>query len=139
LVIQVLTLGVFIALVGTQTIDGQKILKRTEEMPRIPAPSFGKKRVGSPSVARIRHVAEPAHDTPRPVRGTSYREASVVYDTGYTRRGIVLDYTPTGVRLRFPTNEIMPPFVTVHAGAVNVRGPARVVWQEGTEVGFVLI
>ena len=60
-------------------------------------------------------------------------------DSGYKRRGIVLDYTDTGVRLRFPTNEGMPEHVTVNARGVGVQGRARVVWQKGSEAGFQLV
>ena len=44
----------------------------------------------------------------------------------------------TSVRLRFPTNEGMPEFVTLHAKGVGLQGPARVVWQKGSEAGFQL-
>ena len=88
---------------------------------------------------RIAHAVGPEHVTPRPLRGAAYREASVVYESGYTRKGIVLDFTSAGLRIRFPTNEILPPQVRVHARAVNIDGPARVIWQEGSEVGFELI
>jgi hypothetical protein len=93
----------------------------------------------APARDRIEHAVAPEHDTPRPLRGTVYREASVVYESGYTRKGIVLDFTAGGVRLRFPTNEILPSEVYVRAGAVNVKGPARVIWQEGSEVGLTLV
>ena len=92
---------------------------------------FGSKKPVAPARDRIEHAVAPEHDTPRPLRGASYREASVTYESGYTRKGIVLDYTAT--------NEIMPAFVTVNARAVNVSGPARVVWQEGSEVGLALL
>jgi len=101
---------------------------------------FGSRKTpASPAVDRITHAVSPDHDTPRPLRGTSYREASVTYASGYTRKGIVLDHTSAGVRLRFPTNEILPLEVFVNASAVNVKGNARVIWQEGSEVGFALI
>ncbi|MFT5775048.1 hypothetical protein [Hyphomonas sp.] len=100
---------------------------------------FGSKKPVSPADHRIEHAVAPEQDTPRPLRGASYREASVTYESGYTRKGIVLDYTPNGVRIRFPTNEIMPDFVTVNARAVNVSGQARVIWQEGSEVGLALV
>ena len=100
---------------------------------------FGSKKPAAPARDRIEHAVAPEHDTPRPLRGTSYREASVIYESGYTRKGIVLDYTATGVRLRFPTNEIIPLFVTVNAAAVNVKGQARVIWQKGSEVGLALL
>ena len=100
---------------------------------------FSPKKPDAPARDRIEHAVAPEHDTPRPLRGASYREASITYESGYTRKGIVLDFTPTGVRVRFPTNEIVPPFVTLNARAVNVRGPDRVIWQEGSEVGFALV
>ena len=100
---------------------------------------FGTKKPAAPARDRIEHAVAPEQDTPRPVRGMSYREASVVYESGYARKGIVLDYSNTGVRLRFPTNEHLPSQVILHARAVNVEGPARVVWQEGSEVGLSLI
>ena len=37
-----------------------------------------------------------------------------------------------------PTNEGMPEFVTLHAKGVGLQGPARVVWQKGSEAGFQL-
>ncbi len=100
---------------------------------------FKSKQPAAPAHERIEHAVAPEHDTPRPLRGASYREASVTYESGYTRKGIVLDYTQTGVRVRFPTNEIMPPVVTINARAVNVSGPARVIWQHGSEVGLALL
>ena len=68
-----------------------------------------------------------------------YREAYVVYDSGYSRKGVVLDHSSTGVRLRFPTNERLPEMVQLHARAVGLEGPARVVWQENSEVGLALM
>ena len=74
----------------------------------------------------------------RPERAKVYREAAVAYDSGYRRKGIVLDYSGTGVRLRFPTNERLPPMVYLYAHAVGLEGPARVVWQHGSEAGFAI-
>mgnify|MGYP003626880906 FL=1 len=88
---------------------------------------------------RIAQAVSSKHATPRALRGTAYREASVVFESGYSLRCIVLDYSKTGVRLRFPTNEVLPPRVIVKAGAVGVSGPARVVWQHNSEVGLELI
>jgi hypothetical protein len=100
---------------------------------------FGSKKPVAPAGDRIEHAVADVQTTPRPLRGSSYREASVTYESGYMRKGIVLDYSASGVRLRFPTNEIMPAFVTLNARAVNVSGQARVIWQEGSEVGLVLV
>ena len=60
---------------------------------------FGSKKPVAPARDRIEHAVAPEHDTPRPLRGASYREAR----------------------------------------AVNVSGQARVIWQEGSEVGFALV
>ena len=51
----------------------------------------------------------------------------------------MLDYSASGVRLRFPTNENLPPEVELRAAAVGLEGQARVVWQHGSEAGLALI
>lgn len=76
---------------------------------------------------------------PRPLRSIAYRECFVTYGAGYKRRGVVLDYNETGVRIRFPTNEQMPEDVVLNASAVKMTGPARVVWQRGSEAGIALL
>lgn len=101
---------------------------------------FGQKKTTSvASSSRIAQAVSTYHATPRPLRGTTYREASVVFESGYSLRCIVLDYTKTGVRLRFPTNEVLPPRIIVKAASVGINGPARVVWQHNSEVGLELI
>ncbi|MDX1291753.1 MAG: PilZ domain-containing protein [Hyphomonas sp.] len=92
----------------------------------------------APTAARVGQMVAPSKDRPRPVRASVYREANIIYESGYKRRGIVLDYSDNGVRLRFPTNEGMPEFVTLQAKGVGLNGPARVVWQKGSEAGFQL-
>lgn len=99
---------------------------------------FRSKKPDAPDADRIDHAAHEGESTPRQVRAMVYREATVVYDSGYKRKGVVLDHTATGVRLRFPTNERLPEFVTLHARAVHLEGPAKVVWQSGSEVGLTL-
>lgn len=90
-------------------------------------------------VSRVEKVVQPEPDKPRAARSMVYREAIVMYDSGYRRKGIVLDYSERGVRVRFPTVERLPEEVTLQADAVGLHGPARVVWQEGSEVGLTLI
>lgn len=84
-------------------------------------------------------VAEPEPVAPRQSREAVYREAFVTYDSGYKRKGIVLDHSDNGVRLRFPTNERLPENVILNAKSVNLHGPAKVVWQNGPEVGLTLV
>tara|TARA_R100001086_G_C11709767_1_gene223813 strand:- start:128 stop:475 length:348 start_codon:yes stop_codon:yes gene_type:complete len=93
----------------------------------------------APAAARVEQMVIPTKERPRPVRASVYREANIVYESGYTRRGIVLDHSDSGVRLRFPTNEGMPEIVTLHAKGVGLQGLARVVWQNGSEAGFELV
>ena len=109
---------------------------------------FGGKKSGGPDLNRIqRTIAQTttpladrpkSQNLPREQRAMVYREAYVVYDTGYRRKGIVLDYSSSGVRLRFPTNEKLPHEVVLHARAVGLEGSARVVWQHNSEAGLAL-
>lgn len=89
-------------------------------------------------MTRVEQVTTAEADAPRPVRGMAYREAYVLYESGYRRKGVVLDYSDNGVRVRFPTNERLPTEVLLNAKAVGLEGYARVVWQEGSEVGLTL-
>ncbi len=88
---------------------------------------------------RVEQAIAPVPERPRPARAMVYREGHVVYESGYRRKGIVLDYSDSGLRLRFPTNERLPTFVTVSARAVGLEGPAEVIWQHGSEAGLKLI
>lgn len=93
----------------------------------------------APTPARVEQMVAPQVDRPRPVRAMVYREAYIVYESGYRRRGVVLDHSDTGVRLRFPTNENLPREVNLQANCVGLEGKARVIWQEGSEAGLALI
>jgi hypothetical protein len=67
-----------------------------------------------------------------------YREAYITYESGYRRRGVVMDFTDAGLRIRFPTNELLPSVVTVNARAVGLSGEADVIWQAGSDAGLRL-
>lgn len=100
---------------------------------------FAPKRAAPVEPARLDQVTAPAEAKPRPARAMVYREASVVFESGYSRKGIVLDYSDRGVRLRFQTNEGLPKFVTLNARAVGLEGVAEVIWQKGSEAGLKLL
>lgn len=112
-------------------------------------PLFGNRKPDGPNLNRIQRTlaqtAVPIADIPksqnltRSQRAQVYREVTVSYDSGYRRAGVVLDYSSTGVRIRFPTKERLPPEVYLHARAVGLEGPARVIWQENSEAGLALI
>ena len=67
-----------------------------------------------------------------------YREAYITYESGYRRKGVVMDFTDAGLRIRFPTNELLPSVVTVNARAVWLSGEADVIWQKDSEAGLRL-
>jgi hypothetical protein len=98
---------------------------------------FGGKKRTTLDVSRVAKETE-EQPAARSEREMVYREASVVYESGYKRKGVVLDHNATGVRIRFPTNERLPERVTLYAKAVGLEGHARVVWQKGSEAGLTL-
>lgn len=99
---------------------------------------FGSKKPALVQSARVEHVASAAPDSARPVRVQVYREAYITYESGYRRKGVVMDFTDTGLRIRFPTNELLPSIVSVNARSVGMEGEADVVWQKNTEAGLRL-
>ncbi|WP_291048573.1 hypothetical protein [Hyphomonas sp.] len=102
---------------------------------------FANRKTGTVAPSRIENVtsARRSEDFARPLRAHVYREATVTLESGYTRKGIVLDYSDTGLRIRFPTNEAMPRLLTVNARTVGIAGRAQVIWQKDSEVGLKLI
>ncbi|MFN4226394.1 MAG: hypothetical protein ACK4HR_08740 [Hyphomonas sp.] len=98
---------------------------------------FGKKPA-KVDLKRLEKVATAEPDSARPIRAITYREAYVVYESGYRRKGVVMDHAENGVRLRFPTNERLPSVVTLHARAIGLEGEADVVWQKDSEAGLRL-
>lgn len=100
---------------------------------------FAPKRAAPVEAARVEQVTAPTEARPRPARAMVYREASVVFESGYSRKGIVLDYSDRGVRLRFQTNEGLPKYLTLNARAVGLEGIAEVIWQKGSEAGLKIL
>ena len=102
---------------------------------------FGTNKAGTVDPSRVERVAasQTGEDFARPVRAQVYREATVTFESGYTLKGIVIDYTEAGLRIRFPTNEAVPRFLTVNARSVGIGGRAEVVWHKGSEIGLKLI
>lgn len=99
---------------------------------------FGSKKPALVESARVERVAAAVPDSARPVRVQVYREAYITYESGYRRKGVVMDFIETGLRIRFPTKELLPPVVSVNARAVGIKGEADVVWQKNTEAGLRL-
>ena len=98
---------------------------------------FGSRKPVAPT-NRVDQVLAAEPDSARPVRAHVYREAYVTYESGYRRKGVVMDFTETGVRIRFPTNESLPAVVTLSARSVGLEGEADVIWQKNSEAGLHL-
>ncbi|MEX1250038.1 MAG: hypothetical protein WEA77_02435 [Hyphomonas sp.] len=99
---------------------------------------FGSRKSAPVQHARVNQVAAAVPASARPVRVQVYREVYVTYESGYRRKGIVMDFTDTGLRIRFPTNERLPAIVYVNARSVGMEGDANVVWHKNTEAGLRL-
>ncbi len=104
----------------------------------LPPRLFGSRKPALVNSARVVQVAAAVPDRARPVRVHVYREGYVMYESGYRRKGVVMDFTETGLRIRFPTNERLPAVVTVNARSVGIEGEADVVWQMNSEAGLRL-
>ena len=76
---------------------------------------------------------------PRSERTSSYKEIRITTATGYTIRGIVLDHSDTGLRVRFQSMEALPDYVKVHVPGLSIKGSARIVWRDATDFGLQLI
>ena len=102
---------------------------------------FGTRKTETVGPSRIETVTSSrrSEDYARPLRAQVYREAIVTTDSGYSRKGIVLDYSDAGLRIRFPNNETMPRVIHVNARSVGISGRAKIVWQNGSEFGLQLI
>ena len=103
-------------------------------LPRV----FGSRQSVQAVPARVQQVAAAVPGRARPLRTHVYREAYITYESCYRRKGVVMDFTNAGLRIRFPTNELLPSVVTVNARAVGLSGEADVIWQQGSEVGLRL-
>jgi hypothetical protein len=97
---------------------------------------FGSKKPAAVEPERVNEIVSAEPHLARPIRVAVYREASITYESGYSRKGVVMDFADKGLRIRFPTNEALPPVVNVHARAVGLQGEADLIWQNNSEVGL---
>lgn len=81
--------------------------------------------------------AEP--ETPPENRNTerpaTYKVVTVTYPTGYVRKGIVVDISQTGARLRFSQRGGLPERVKLRIEGKPGAFEADVVWQEDSDAG----
>lgn len=73
---------------------------------------------------------------PRSERENAYKEAKITFPTGYTCRGIVIDMSDGGVRMRFMNIEHLPEYVDLHIPSMNLRSKVRVAWHDAIDYGL---
>ncbi len=76
---------------------------------------------------------------PRERRVNSYKEAHITTDSGYKVRGIVVDHSPSGLRIRFQSYETLPEVIQLRVPELSIRGMGRIVWQDQTDFGVEMI
>jgi hypothetical protein len=87
-----------------------------------------------------REPAEPLRAVlPREERVSSYKEAHITTDTGYKVRGIVVDHSPSGLRIRFQSYETLPEIVQLRVPGLSIKGMGRIVWQDHSDFGVEMI
>lgn len=69
-------------------------------------------------------------------RDGTYKVATVTYPSGYVRKGVVVDRSETGVRVRFHTRGELPDHVHIAVEGFGGRKLARVAWQDVHEAGL---
>ena len=68
-------------------------------------------------------------------RQAVYKTGSVVFPSGYKRECAIMDYSKTGMRLRFPNHEPLPPEVELMVPQMSLHVVVRVAWQDQTDAG----
>ena len=72
----------------------------------------------------------------REERENSYKEAQITFPSGYKVRGIVIDYSEGGVRMRFQNAEALPDIVHLSIPSLRVHTKARVAWSDVIDFGL---
>ena len=73
---------------------------------------------------------------PRAVRDDTYVECAVSTGPGHLERGIVVDVSETGARIRFYSRWTLPGRVRISAPRLGLDREAEVVWQDFNEAGL---
>ncbi len=72
-------------------------------------------------------------------RAGTYKVVSVAYPSGYVRKGVVVDLSPTGARVRFSQRGELPPVVELRITGISGVKKASVVWQENHDAGLKFV
>ncbi len=54
---------------------------------------------------------------------------------GYCRRGVVLDHSDQGVRVRLQSRESLPDQIELHVPALSIKRKAKIIWRDGVDIG----
>lgn len=73
---------------------------------------------------------------PRHERANTYKEAKITFPSGYSCRGIVVDMSEGGVRMRFQNNEHLPDYVDLNIPSLNIHTRVRVAWRDTIDYGL---
>jgi len=97
-------------------------------------------------IGRKPEPAEDTQDVPeKPVehrvtdRAGTYKVVTVTYPSGYIRKGIVVDLSPTGARLRFSQRGELPPSFELRIEGLSGVRRGDVVWQETHDAGIKFV
>lgn len=71
-------------------------------------------------------------------RQGTYKVVSVTYPSGYQRRGVIVDMSKTGLRIRFSQRGELPGQVSLKIEGMAGTHTASTVWQETYEAGLKL-
>ncbi len=69
-------------------------------------------------------------------RDDTYVECLVSTGGHHTERGVIVDISETGARVRFSHRSTLPSTVRIKALRLQLDRPAKVVWQDFNEVGL---
>lgn len=97
---------------------------------------FGRKSATAIDVNRIvEPETEESGQTFRAGRANSFMEVTVVTHHGYKRKGVAIDVSKTGARLRFHTAESMETPIQLKIPKLKMDCEAEIVWHKGVDVG----
>lgn len=97
---------------------------------------FGGKSAKVIDVNRIgEQESEESAKTFRAGRANSFMEVTVITHHGYKRKGVAIDVSKTGARLRFHTAESMESPIQLKIPKLKMDCAAEIVWHKGVDVG----
>ncbi|MEO0982736.1 MAG: PilZ domain-containing protein [Pseudomonadota bacterium] len=69
-------------------------------------------------------------------RLSTYEVAWLKPETGDARRGVVLDFSERGVRMRFMAPVAVPDQVRINIPELSLDRPAEVIWRSREDIGL---